>query len=331
MGDGIIWRSNMIKLSKANSLATWPATRNEIETIVRHFLGVFPKERVDLQTKTVDELPGRGYVRRRINYFVDEWERVSAWLFVPERKDEMPAIICCHHEVPQGKDEAAGLEGDPLLAFAQHYAELGYVTLAPDCITAGDRISAGLAPYDTRNFYKDYPKLSALGKMLIDHMCAVDVLSDVKLVDSARIGVIGHGIGGLNALMLAGFDERVQCCVASCAFTRLATDKEPERWSRDSGFICLPALRECIKSRKFPFDFEHLLALIAPSPTLVIAAQNDEWLCNSKSAEKAVQAASAVYRMLGAADFLKLYMHNEGRRVSPETLQAADEWFERWL
>jgi dienelactone hydrolase len=321
----------MVNLSKVNSLAAWPAARNEIETTVRHLLGAFPKERVDLQMKTIDEISGPGYVRRRINYFVDEWERVSAWLFVPERKDEVPAIICCHHEAPQGKDEAAGLDGDPLLAFAQHYAELGYVTLAADCITAGDRTSAGLPPYDTKNFYKDYPKLSALGKMLVDHMCAVDVLSEVKRVDNARIGVVGHGLGGLNALMLAGFDERVQCCVASCAFTRLATDKEPERWCRDSGFVCLPALRESVQSKKFPFDFEHLLTLIAPSPTLVIAAQNDEWLGNAKSTEKAVQIASCVYSMLGASDFLKLYMHNDGRRVSPETLQAADEWFERWL
>lgn len=321
----------MTNLAKLGSLPAWPAMRGEIDAAVRAVLGTLPKERAELQTKTIDEVQYPGYVRRRVNYFVDEWERVSAWLFVPDRKDEMPAIVCCHQESSQGKDECAGLEGDTLLAFAQHYAELGYVTIAADSITVGDRTPAALPPFDTRNFYKDNPKMSALGKMLSDHMCAVDVLCEIKRVDSARIGVVGHGLGGLNALFLAAFDDRVQTCVASCAFTRFATDKEPERWARESGFVCLPLLREAIKARKYPFDFEHILALIAPSPTLILAGLNDETLPNTKSAEKAVQIASNVYRMLGAGSVLDLYTHHDGHRVTPDGLQIADEWFERWL
>ncbi len=322
----------MINLAKVGSLADWPGTRNQIEAAVLAVLGALPKERLELQTKTVDELTFPGYARRRINYFVSEWERVSAWLFVPERKDEMPAILCCHRTVPQGKDEPAGLEGDPMLAFAQHYAELGYVTLAPDCITAGDRVSAGLGPYDTKNFYKDNPKMSAMGKMLADHIYAIDVLCEVKRVDSARIGVVGHSFGAMNALFLAAFDERVQTCVSSCAFTRFAADKEPERWARDSGFVCFPLLREAVKARKYPFDWEHILAMVAPSPTLVIAGANDDCLPNgAKSAVKAVQMTTEVYKLLGAPEALSIYTHDYGHRMTPEALQVADEWFDRWL
>jgi dienelactone hydrolase len=290
-----------------------------------------PKERVELQTKTVDEVQYAGYSRRRVNYFVDEWERVSAWVFIPERKDEVPGIICCHQEVPQGKDESAGLEGEPIMALAQHYAELGYVTIAPDCITAGDRISPGLAPYDMKAFYKDNSKVSALGKMLADYMCAVDVLHEVKRVDSARLGVVGHGLGAQCALLLAAFDERVQTCVASCGFTRFANDKEPERWARESGCVLLPAMREIIQTGKYPFDWEHILALVAPSPTLVISALNDSVFSNTKSVEKAVLLASGIYRLLGALDVLSLYTHNDGHRITPDALLASDEWFERWL
>ncbi len=321
----------MIELSKLTSLSDWPGARTKIETAVLAVLGNMPKEKVELQTKTIDEMQFPGFTRKRINYFVDEWERVGAWLFIPDRKEEMPGILCCHEASPQGKDEPAGLEGDPLLAFAQHYAELGYVTLAPDSITAGDRISQGLAPFDTKTFYKENPKTSAMGKMLFDHMCAVDALCEVKRVDSARIGVVGHGLGAQNALLLSAFDERVQTCVASCGFTRFANDKEPERWLLDDQFVALPALKEAVKSKTFPFDWEHVLALIAPSPTLVVTALNDERFTNAKSCEKAVQTAGGIYKLLGALSALSIYTHSGGHHVTPDALLVADEWFERWL
>lgn len=321
----------MVNLAKMNSVSGWRTARTELEATVAALLGPAPKERVELQTKTVDEVSYPGYVRKRVNYFVDEWERVSAWMFVPERKDEVPGIVCCHDMVSQGKDETAGMDGDPLLAFAQHYAELGFVTVVPDCISMGDRVSSGLPPFETKGYYKENPKGSAVGKMLNDHRYAVDVLCELKRVDPARIGVVGHGLGALNALFLAAFDERVQTCVASCGFTRFATDKNPERWAQDSGFVFFPQLREAIKSKEFPFDWEHIMALAAPSPTLVMAGLNDPEFPNGKSCEKAVQLASSVYRILGASEALNLYTHNDGHRMTHEALEIADEWFERWL
>ena len=321
----------MLDLAKVKKLAEWPRLRAELEKTVQSVLGPIPKVRIELQTKTVDEMQYSGYVRRRINYFVSEWERVSAWLFVPENKEEMPGILCCHQEVPQGKDESAGLEGEPLMAFAQHYAELGYVTLAPDCITAGDRVSSGLDAYDTKNFYKDNPKMSAMGKMLADHICAIDVLCEAKKVDSARIGVVGHSLGGHNALFLAAFDERVQACAASCSFTQFATDKNAQRWAAPDGFVYMPLLRDAIKKGDYPFDFEHILALMAPSPTLIIAAQDDEIYGHLEGCEKAVRMAQSVYKLLGAQDALDIYTHDGGHCMTAESLQAADGWLERWL
>ncbi len=321
----------MVNLAKISNLTAWRAARTEIESAIASVLGPIARERVELQTKTVDEMQFAGYVRRRVNYFVGEWERVSAWLFVPDRKDEMPGILCCHEAVPQGKDEPAGLDGEPAMAQAVRYAELGYVTLVPDCITAGDRVSTGLAPYDTKTFYKDNPKGCAMGKMLSDHLYAIDVLCETKRVDSARLGVIGHGFGAQNALFLAAFDERIQSCVASCGFTRFTTDKAPERWARDGGFVYFPALREAIKKRDYPFEWEHLLALLAPSPTLLIVALNDPELSNTKSCEKAAQLAGTVYKLLGAPEALHVLTHDGGRRMTPEAHETADEWFDRWL
>ncbi len=321
----------MFDLGKLKTPVDWTTMRGQIEAAIVEEIGPVSRERVDLQLKTVDEVEFRGYVRKRVNYFVDGWDRISAWLFVPDGKDEAPGILCCHQQVGQGKDEPAGLEGDPRMAFAQHYAEMGYVTLAPDCVTAGDRVSMKLKPFDTKSFYKDNPKVSVTAKMLADHMRAIDVFAEVKRVDAARIGVVGHGLGAFNALLLSAFDDRVQACISSCGFTRFATDKEPERWAREEGFVLIPKLKEHIANGKYPFDWEHVLAMAAPSPTLVITALTDNEFANPRSCQKAVTMASKVYKLLGAPSALDFYGHHDGLRITPETLEIADEWFERWL
>ncbi|HEO70825.1 MAG TPA: hypothetical protein ENN80_06130, partial [Candidatus Hydrogenedentes bacterium] len=294
-------KGNMVDLKAVRSSAEWPAVRERIQEAVAAVLQDMPKERVDLQVKTVDELQFPGYVRRRVNYFVDEWERVTAWLFVPDGREEVPAILCCHRATPLGKDECAGIEGNPAQAFAHRYAEKGFVTIAPDCITAGSRVSSGLEPLDTKAFYRDHPKMSLMGKMLADHMCAIDALCETRNVDAARIGVIGHGLGAQNALLLAAWDERIQACIASCGFTRFADDPDPARWARPNGFVQFPKLSKAISERAFPFDWEHILALIAPSPTLLLTALNDGDFPHTRSCSKAAKMACRVYTLLGAA------------------------------
>ncbi len=323
--------SGPVDLTKLKSPVEWAGMRKETEQSVLSVLGSMAKDRVETQVKTVDEVDFRGYVRRRVNYFVSGWERISAWLFIPDGKEEAPAVLCCHQEIPQGKDEPAGLEGDARMALAQHYAECGYVTLAPDCVTAGDRVSVRLDPYDTKNFYKDNPKMSWVGKMLLDHRCALDVFSELKRVDSARIGVCGHGLGAMNALVLAAFDDRIQACVASCGFTRFATDKDAQRWAPDAGAGMLPKLKKAIASGDYPFDWEHMIALAAPTATLVITSLSDAQYSNPRSCSKAMTAAGKVYKLLGAPGALDHYTHHDGHRITPETIEVADDWFERWL
>ena len=322
----------MVDLKAVRSSAEWPAVRERIQEAVAAVLQDMPKERVDLQVKTVDELQFPGYVRRRVNYFVDEWERVTAWLFVPDGREEVPAILCCHRATPLGKDECAGIEGNPAQAFAHRYAEKGFVTIAPDCITAGSRVSSGLEPLDTKAFYRDHPKMSLMGKMLADHMCAIDALCETRNVDAARIGVIGHGLGAQNALLLAAWDERIQACIASCGFTRFAAQKNPSLWPALDGLSLMPQLHKQAESGALPFDWEHLLAMAAPSPMLVITSLSDTPLPSPRSCDKAVKQAARVYKLLGAQSAIDHFTHHDGYYTfTRETLEVADEWFERWL
>ena len=316
----------MVDLAALNDAASWSRARKEIVESVKGILGQRQAKRADLQLSVVDEVEFPNYVRQRVNYFVDDWTRVSAWMFLPHEQEESPAILCCHQECKQGKDEPAGLEGNGRMAFASRYAELGYVTLAPDSVTAGERVSSRSDAYDATLFYKDHPKSSLLGKMLDDHQHAVDVLEQERRVDPARIGVIGHGLGGTNALLLAAVDGRVQCSVASCGFTRFSTDPDVQRWAK-----WLPRLNEAIETGEYPVDWEHILAMAVPSAVLVITALADAQFQNVESCDDAVRQVENLYKYVGAPRAIEHFTHHDGHQMTFEALDMADDWFERWL
>ncbi len=324
-------KPNATAIESLAEVTDWPKQRKGIQDALRKLLGKLPKQRVDLQLKVIDEQDFPGYTRRRVNYFVDEWERVTAWVFVPEYAEDAPALLCCHSEVPQGKDESAGLEGDKNLALAKHYAELGFITIAPDTITAGERIVPGRSAYDTSVFYKEHSKASALGRMFTDHQHAIDALAETSHVDDERIGVIGHGLGGTNALILAALDDRIRTCVASCGFTRFAEDPGVDRWVKDDGFSALPQLQKGIEDGEFPIDWEQVIALAAPTPMLLITALNDERFANTASCDAAVASAQPIYRSLAAGRAINNVTHKKGRTFPREALTHADEWLDSWL
>lgn len=321
----------MLELGQVKDLADWPKHRAKIETGISAILGSLPKEGPDLQLKVMDELSFPGYVRQRVNYFVDEWERVTAWQFLPEDAEDCPAVLCLHDRHPSGKDEPAGISGDPHLAFAQRLAELGYATFAPDCVTAGERVLSSRVPFDSSTWYEEHPRGSLLGKMLHDHMRALDALQECRQVDGERIGVVGHGLGGTNALLLAASDERVRVTAASCGFVPFEKDCNISRWFDDEGLVLAPKLKTAAEKKSFPFDWDDVMAMIAPNPTLLLTAQNDEAMPDARHCKAAVESASRIYSLLGSADAIKEIRHKEGHRMTFELFDAVSEWFDQWL
>ncbi len=319
-------------LGEIKKRSDWPETRQSIEAAVQEVLGKMPKEPIDPQVKVVDEQTMGNCIRRRVNYFVDEWTRVTAWMFLPEDEMDCPAVLCLHGRTPIGKDEPAGIDAaDPLLAFASHYAARGFVTMAPDCLACGERSASRSQPFDTRGFYKENPKWSAMGKILWDHMRCLDVLSETKEVDAGRIGAIGHGLGGANALMLGAFDDRVRAIVASAGFVPFAADADPTRWIREDNLNLMPKLKAALESKQFSFDWDHILALIAPNPALLITSPADEAFAQPAKIDESIALVRKLYRLLGATDAIEHVTHKSGARMTTEALEAADEWFDRWL
>jgi len=109
-------------------------------------------------------------------------------------------------------------------------------------------------------------------KGIVNHRRAVGVLRSLPYVDPNRIGVIGHSLGGHNALFLAVFDPRVRVIVSSCGFNVLAKHHGGDitAWSRryympwiENRYVNDPA--------KVPFDFTEVLGALSPRPIFINA------------------------------------------------------------
>ncbi len=104
----------------------------------------------------------------------------------------------------------------------------------------------------------------------------IDLLQSMENVDSARIGVIGHSLGGHNAMFAAAFDRRIKVIVASCGWTKFSYYNIGEEASKRYGGRLgpwaqtryMPLLREKygLDQQRMPFDFDEVIATLAPRP-----------------------------------------------------------------
>lgn len=294
-----------------HSSRQWPAKRRDIISRLEPLLGEPPETVLPLDAEWDQGENLGAYRRYRVSYQVGPRERCPAWLVVPEpERLRRPGVVCCHQATPVGKDEPAGLVGRRSLFLATELARQGYVCLAPDSITVGERVYPDAPPLDTAGFYAQHPRWSAVGKMLWDHQRGLDFLCAMDQVDQDRLGVIGHGLGGENALMLGAFDHRLKVIAASCAYTPFASDPEPTRWCNDHGFVQLPLLSAHLEQgRHPPFAWVELLALIAPRFLHYTYALEDTVFPSSAAVSEDMLQLGQLYDLLGSRPCLRYHEH----------------------
>lgn len=300
--------------------------QRRMETLrgMEHAMGPLePLPRRPVQMRVLEEQRQASFTRRKIAYLSEEGDWTPAWLFIPnERRGRLPAMLCLHQTTKIGKDEPAGLGGDPNLHYARELAERGYVTLAPDYPNFGeytfDPYGAGYA--------------SATMKGIRNHMRAVDLLTSLPEVDAARIGVIGHSLGGHNALFLAAFDTRVRAIVTSCGFTSFARyyGGDLTGWTH-KGYMPRIAERYAKDPARMPFDFPELLASLAPRPVFVNAPVRDDNFA-IEGVRECLDFARPVYRKVFDADDRLVAVHPDaGHSFPTEARRQAYEFLDRWI
>ena len=311
----------------------WKGKSEDIRARILEVLGPFPSIACALEPEIQASTETEHYVRHKVCFTTEPGERVPSYLMIPkELAGPLPAILCLHQTVAQGKDEPAGLSGSPDLFSAHHLAERGYVVLAPDHICAGERLERGLGAYDTAPFYEKHPEWSAVGKTIWDARRAVDYLASLEEVDPKRIGCMGHSLGGTSTVFAAAFDERIRAAVSSCGLTTFAEDSNRLAWARDHWYIYMPKLRPVfLGNEAAPFDWHEVVSLIAPRAFLNASALNDSCFAKTDALAELGVRVSKVYRLLGAEECFANFLHGSGHGFNAEARALAYAWLDRWL
>jgi len=301
----------------------WRRRRAHLLAHMQRVMGPLPgsERRVPLDPRVHEEVVTDRFVRRKIDFASEPGDRVPAYLFLPRARGRHPAVLCLHQTTRLGKAEPAGLGGRSDLHYALHLAERGYVTLAPDYVNFGehrfDPYAAGYA--------------SGSMKAIWDNLRAVDLLQSLPEVDPRRIGVIGHSLGGHNALFTAAFDERLIAIVSNCGFTAFPAyyGGNLAGWS---GPTYMPRLRSefGLDPRRVPFDFHEIVAALAPRAFLAIAPVRDDNFA-VEGVREVIDAARAVYRLFGASERLAALYPDAAHAFPSEAREVAYAWLDRWL
>jgi dienelactone hydrolase len=316
------------------SMMEWLPKRTEIMDAWLTCMGGIP-EREPMEYRVLSETKYNGHTRLHLTYKVAYGDTVTAYLLIPDERlgteSTCPAVLALHPTTADGKEDTAAECGRENRRYGLELVNRGFVVLAPDTITAGERIYPGQEAFRTAPFYEQYPDWSAVGKMISDHMYGVDLLVSLSCVNPQRIGAIGHSLGGYNAIFLAGIDRRIQAVVSSCGFSVFAGDPDPNRWGQRDWFSHLPVLTAQIEQDQVPFEFNEIAALMAPTPWFCWNGQQDAIFPNWRYIAEAMVDMDTFYKEIGADGSLSFLMGNAGHDFPAPTRKTAYNFLEEKL
>lgn len=324
----LFYKDNSGKEQPVSNVQDWSKKRLQVLDSLQAAMGALPSfaglPAFDLQVK--DSLHQPSYTRYTINFLVATNERLPAYLYIPLHKynqPKLPAMLALHETDSLGKGSVDGQGHNLNLAYAKELAQRGYVVIAPDYPSFGDLKGCDFR----RSRYQ-----SGTMKSIFDDMRCVDLLLTRSDVDPERIGIIGHSLGGHSALFAAAFDTRLKVVVSSCGWTLFDNyniGKEAEQiyggrlgpWAQDR-YMPLLKNKYHLDPAKMPFDFDEVIAAIAPRPFFTNSPLKDGNF-DVKGVQQGIANISPVYHLLQADDHLQASYPLSGHDFPKETrLQA---------
>jgi dienelactone hydrolase len=327
--DLLWYQDDAGKLQPVKSERDWLRRVDHIRANMELVMGRLPeKSPLPLDTKTGATTKLTQYTRQHVTFVVEEGDRLTGWLLIPHGVSEnrrAPAMICLPGSAAPGKDSPAGLTANADRAYAHELAERGYVCLVLDYPLLHT------AEYKTDPYRLKYD--SATMKGIVNHRRGVDLLQSLPYVDGDAIGVIGHSLGGHNALFLAVFDPRVKAIVSSCGFNVFAKHNQGDVRAWSSNYY-MPRIKTVYGDQpaKIPFDFTEVLAALAPRPVFANAPLHDAPDFEVSGVKDCFAAAIPVYRTIFKAEDRLVARHPDaGHEFPAAERQTAYTFLDRHL
>lgn len=254
---------------------------------------------IPLDARVLERNENDLYIREKIVFTGVRGERVPGYLALPKnQKGRLPLILLIH--AGSGSKEvwweANSFERGKILT--ERLLQLGFAVLALDAQLHGERsvnndyLPVGSMIYDKKWFFRFR---DGVIETVGDYFRAIDYLSSRAEIDVTRIGVVGHSMGGIIALIFAALNQNVKVAVGC-----VAAASEP--WL-------------------FPVNPINLAQGIK-APTLLLAGRSDEFF--------SVDSSERLYASLKVKT-KKLEFYESGHRLPESNIARAVDWLRQYM
>ena len=312
----LVFHTQSGAVAPVKTRADWERRRREILWGMTDIMGPLPsaEKRGPLDLRVEENKDCGSYARLLVSYMSEPGSRVPAYL--PLHPTDMQ----------YGNRVVVEQLSASYRAYGRDLAERGYVVLAP--------------AYPLMANYQ--PDLKALGyqsgtmKAIWDNVRGLDLLEAQPFVRKGKFGVIGHSLGGHNAIFTALLDSRIGVVVCSCGFDSFQAyyGGDPANWQPDRGWCQARYMPRLADYRghlaDIPFDFYELIAALAPRPVFINAPTRDaNFRC--QSVDSILNAASAVYRLYHVPKTLEAAYPDCEHDFPPDVREAAYRFIDQHL
>jgi len=276
---------------KAGAKPLDPSTFRAVAALFRY------DQSVPLDARVQDRIETDSYTREKIVFTGVRGGRVPCYLAFPKSpKGHLPLILLIHAGASSKEAwwEADSFERGKLLC--EKLLQLGFAILALDGQYHGERsinndyLPVGPMVYDKKWFFRIR---DGVMETVGDYFRAIDYLKSRDEVDVTRIGVAGHSMGGMIALIIAALSPNVKAAVG-----------------------CVAA---CTDSWMYPATPVNLAQGIQ-APTLLLAARSDEFFSVDSSNRLNASLKTKVK---------KLDFYDGGHRLPEDNLDRTVEWLKQ--
>lgn len=325
--------------STGNKLLTvdeWEKQRDVIRNKWNEVLGYEPEILSTPRADTLNTIEEEKYIRYHIRFQTEAGSTIEAYLLVPTKTGTFPAVVCFHSTSDNTIDQPAGLADKIDVHFGKYLAEQGYITIMPRNFIYAYRSEEPVKEEEFQLLNVQYPSMlknrriadntirllrrhphwTGLGKMIWDGSRCIDFLQSLHSVQRDKIGVIGHSLGGKQALFLPAFDDRIVTAVSCEGGIGLTFTNWFDPWYIGDKKSLLKGM-----------ETHQVLSLIAPRAFMLIAGES----ADGDRSFAYLKRAEDVYDLYRKKDRLVMYNHKQGHAVTMKGVAEAIQWLDLFL
>jgi dienelactone hydrolase len=306
------------------TIEEWRQRRKEILDKWHKMMGPWPPLLEKPATELLEKKSRENFTQHRMRVEIAPKQMTEGYLLVPNAPGPFPAVLVPYYE----PETSIGLSKQELRDFGYQLARRGFVTLSIGSPGGNARLP------ETGEV--TWQPLSFLGYVAAN---CCNALANLKEVDPARIGVVGHSYGSKWAMFGSCLYDKFACavwCDGGIVFDESRPNVnywEPWYLGQDRAYKRKPGVPTKDNPRTGAYkqllesghDLHELHALMAPRPFLVSGGSEDP-----PSRWQALNQTVAVNKLIGYTNRVAM-THRTGHTPTPESNEQIYLFFEHFL